>query len=58
MNNIMNGADAIVKCLEQEGVTTVYGYPGVAIAPFYNSILNSNIRTILVRTKRCTCGKR
>ncbi len=52
MNNIMNGADAIVKCLEQEGVTTVYGYPGVAIAPFYNSILNSNIRTILVRTEQ------
>ncbi|NDO50153.1 biosynthetic-type acetolactate synthase large subunit [Lachnospiraceae bacterium MD335] len=48
----MNGADAIVKCLEQEGVTTVYGYPGVAIAPFYNSILNSDIRTILVRTEQ------
>lgn len=50
--NIMNGADAIVKCLEQEGVTTVYGYPGVAIAPFYNSILDSDIRTILVRTEQ------
>jgi len=48
----MNGADTIVKCLEQEGVTTVYGYPGVAIAPFYNSILNSDIRTILVRTEQ------
>ena len=48
----MNGADAIVKCLEQEGVTTVYGYPGVAIAPFYNSILDSDIRTILVRTEQ------
>ena len=48
----MNGADAIVKCLEQEGVTTVYGYPGVAIAPFYNSILGSDIRTILVRTEQ------
>ena len=48
----MNGADAIVKCLEQEGVTTVYGYPGVAIAPFYNSILSSDIRTILVRTEQ------
>lgn len=52
MVNIMNGADTIVKCLEQEGVTTVYGYPGVAIAPFYNSILSSDIRTILVRTEQ------
>ena len=48
----MIGADAIVKCLENEGVTTVYGYPGVAICPFYNSILDSSIRTILVRTEQ------
>ncbi len=48
----MIGADAIVRCLEKEGVTTVYGYPGVAICPFYNSILDSEIRTILVRTEQ------
>ena len=34
----MNGADIMVKCLEAEGVKHVFGYPGVAIAPFYNSI--------------------
>lgn len=48
----MIGADAIVKCLEAEGVTEVFGYPGVAITPFYNSILDSDIRTILVRTEQ------
>ena len=48
----MVGADAIIKCLEAEGVTTVFGYPGVAICPFYNSILESNIRTILIRTEQ------
>ncbi len=48
----MNGADAIVKCLEAEGVDTVFGYPGVAICPFYNSILESDIRTILIRTEQ------
>ncbi len=48
----MIGADAIVKCLEIEGVKNVYGYPGVAICPFYNSILQSDIRTILVRTEQ------
>ena len=37
----MNGADAIVKCLELEGVEEVFGYPGVAICPFYDSILNN-----------------
>ena len=48
----MIGADAMVKCLENEGVTTVYGYPGVAICPFYNSILDSEVKAILVRTEQ------
>lgn len=48
----MNGADAIVKCLEAEGVEAVFGYPGVAICPFYNSITESGIRSILVRTEQ------
>lgn len=48
----MIGADAMVKCLENEGVTTVYGYPGVAICPFYNSIVDSDIKTVLVRTEQ------
>lgn len=48
----MNGADAIIKCLEAEGVKVVFGYPGVAICPFYNSILESDIRTILIRTEQ------
>lgn len=48
----MRGADAIVKCLEAEGVSHVYGYPGVAICPFYNSILESDIKTILIRTEQ------
>ncbi len=48
----MIGADVIVKCLEAEGVTTVFGYPGVAICPFYNSILESEISTVLVRTEQ------
>lgn len=48
----MIGADAMVKCLEQEGVNYVYGYPGVAICPFYNSIVDSDIQSILVRTEQ------
>lgn len=48
----MTGADAMVKCLEEEGVRIVFGYPGVAICPFYDSILNSEIRTILIRTEQ------
>ena len=48
----MLGADAVIKCLESEGVDTIFGYPGVAICPFYNSILNSKIRSILVRSEQ------
>lgn len=48
----MNGADAIVKCLELEGIKEVFGYPGVAICPFYNSILDSEISTVLIRTEQ------
>lgn len=48
----MIGADAMVKCLEKEGVEIVFGYPGVAICPFFNSILDSDIRTILIRTEQ------
>ena len=48
----MTGADAIVKCLENEGVEYVFGYPGVAICPFYNSILESPVQTVLIRTEQ------
>ena len=48
----MIGSDAIVKCLEKEGVTTLFGYPGVAICPFFNSILKSTIESILVRSEQ------
>lgn len=50
--SLMTGADIMVKCLEEEGVETIYGYPGVAICPFFNSILQSDIRSILVRTEQ------
>ena len=48
----MTGADIMVKCLEAEGVDTIFGYPGVAICPFFNSILQSGIRSVLVRTEQ------
>ena len=48
----MNGADALIQCLEKENVDMIFGYPGVAICPFYNSILDSDIKTILIRTEQ------
>ena len=49
----MNGADAMIKCLVAEGVEYVFGYPGVAICPFFDSILQSDIHTVLVRQEQC-----
>ena len=44
------GAQAIWASLEQEGVTTVFGYPGGAILPTYDALPEfSSIRHILVR---------
>ena len=48
----MIGAEAIVKCLEKENVKVIYGYSGVAIDPFWNKILSSNIKQVLVRTEQ------
>ena len=45
----MNGAQAMIKCLEAEGITRVFGYPGVTIAPFYDGLYDSDIEHVLVR---------
>ncbi|HIU50239.1 MAG TPA: acetolactate synthase, large subunit, biosynthetic type, partial [Candidatus Limousia pullorum] len=49
---MINGADIMVKCLEAEGVSVVFGYPGAAICPFYDSLYDSSIRHILVRQEQ------
>lgn len=48
----MTGADALVKSLEQEGVSLLFGYPGAAITDFYDSLSRSDIRHILVRQEQ------
>lgn len=52
MGERITGAQAMVKCLENEGVSVVFGYPGVAICPFFNSLYDSEIEQILVRTEQ------
>ncbi len=44
----MTGAQIMLRCLEEQGVTTVFGYPGGAIVPFYDILCASkNIEHIL-----------
>lgn len=49
---MISGAEIMVKCLESEGVTTVFGYPGAAICPFYDKLYDSSIRHILMREEQ------
>ena len=48
----MTGAEAIVKCLLEEEVHYVFGYPGVAICPFFDSLELEGIQGILVRSEQ------
>ena len=48
----MLGADAIARCLLEEKVKVIFGYPGVAICPFFNSMLAVDIDRVLVRTEQ------
>ena len=49
---MISGAEIMVKCLEAEGVSVVFGYPGAAICPFYDKIYDSDIQHILVRQEQ------
>jgi acetolactate synthase-1/2/3 large subunit len=42
-------ADRIVELLEAEGITTIFGVPGGAIAPIYDALVDASIRVVHVR---------
>src|SRR5512141_2509633 len=43
------GAQILWECLVKEGVETVFGYPGGAILPTYDAMLDYPVRHVLVR---------
>ncbi len=48
----MTGADIVIRALKEQGVDTIFGYPGGAVLPIYDAIYQSgagDIRHILVR---------
>ena len=49
MSVIRTGAQIIWEALIREGVKTVFGYPGGAILPAYDALLDYPIRHVLVR---------
>ncbi|WP_373356660.1 acetolactate synthase 3 large subunit [Pseudoroseicyclus sp. CXY001] len=50
MSREMTGAKMVVEALKEQGVDTIFGYPGGAVLPIYDEIFQQNdIRHILVR---------
>lgn len=45
----MTGAQWVVKALQQQGVDTVFGYPGGAIMPVYDALFDGGVEHILCR---------
>ena len=50
MSKIYSGAEIVFKCLEDQGVENVFGYPGGAVLPIYDELKNhQTVKHILVR---------
>ena len=50
-NNMISGAEAVIKSLIEEGVDLIYGYPGGAIMPVYDELFKyqEEINHVLTR---------
>ena len=50
MSKLYSGAEIVFKCLEDQKVKHIFGYPGGAVLPIYDELKNhSSIKHILVR---------
>ena len=50
MGNLYTGAEIVFKCLEDQKVDHIFGYPGGAVLPIYDELKNHpSIKHILVR---------
>ena len=49
---MISGAEIMVKCLQAEGVSILFGYPGAVICPFFDKLYDTDIKAILVRQEQ------
>uniref|UniRef100_UPI001FFCB453 thiamine pyrophosphate-binding protein n=1 Tax=Morganella morganii TaxID=582 RepID=UPI001FFCB453 len=50
MSREMTGAEMVVQALIDQGVNTLFGYPGGAVLPIYDAIFQQNdVKHVLVR---------
>ena len=49
MVSSMKGSEILIEKLKENGVKTIFGYPGGVLLPFYDALCESDIEHILVR---------
>ncbi|MGH6834174.1 MAG: acetolactate synthase 3 large subunit [Methylocella sp.] len=50
MTNLMTGAEMVIRALRDQGVETIFGYPGGAVLPIYDALFHQDsIKHVLVR---------
>jgi acetolactate synthase-1/2/3 large subunit len=49
LSKAQTGAEALIRCLEAQGVEYVFGYSGGAAMPIFDALVDSKIKLILVR---------
>jgi len=45
----ITGSQAVVRCLQEEGVKIIFGYPGGAVIDLYDALMDADIKNVLVR---------
>ena len=50
-NEVMDGGQALIRCMEAEGVEYIFGYSGGSVIPIFDAMVTtpSNIKFVLVR---------
>jgi len=45
----ISGSQAIIRCLQEEGIKTIFGFPGGAVIDLFDALMDSDITNVLVR---------
>lgn len=51
----LSGAQILIKCLEEQGVENIFGYPGASVLSVYDALGFSSIRHILTAHEQGAC---
>ncbi|HIU98808.1 MAG TPA: thiamine pyrophosphate-binding protein, partial [Candidatus Limadaptatus stercoripullorum] len=52
---MLSGAEILVNCLAEQGVQTIFGYPGASILSVYDALAASSVRHVLTAHEQGAC---